>query len=248
MYNGIKKDGNNNKSITNKIGGMETMDFPFNFDEMPIAAKFISDSFSRDIEDFQRVYPVFDDVFKARFAEQIRKAKDIVCCGPEGVKIQNIRIGVFRKIESLNTLILEAQDYFPISRIKQFDYIVEIIEKKNLSSILSIVPNLLQQLEANVPTQNEDVAQSIIDGIQSIYQVLKLDRIELNRLLNSRGLLKEEVFRCLNHLWATMQDVMEIGQSLYRKDDPMKCVEYELNYIKMKVKTFWMHSVPDKVV
>jgi len=60
-------------------------------------------------------------------------------------------------------------------------------------------------------------------------------------------LLKEEVFRILNHLWATMQDILEIGQSLYRKDDPMKCVEYELNYIKMKVKTFWMHAAPDTV-
>jgi hypothetical protein len=226
---------------------METMDFPFNFDEMPIAAKFISDSFARDIGDFQKVYPVFDEMFKARFTEQINKAKEIVCCGPEGQKIQSIRIGVFRKIENLNSLILEVQEYFPISRIKQFDYIVEIIEKKNLSSILTIVPELLQQLEANLPVKNEDVAQSIIDGIHSNYQVLKLDKIELNRLLNSRGLLKEEVFRCLNHLWATMQDVMEIGQYLYRKDDPMKCVEYELNYIKMKVKTFWMYSSPDVV-
>lgn len=224
------------------------MDFPFNFDEMPIAAKFISDSFSRDIEDFQKVYPVFDESFKARFKEQIKKAKDIVCCGPEGVKIQNIRIGVFRKLESLNTLILGVPDYFPVSRVKEYDYIVEIIEKKNLSSILSIVPGLIQQLEVNMPAKNEDIAQSIIDGIQSLFQVLKLDRIELNRLLNSRGLLKEEVFRCLNHLWATMQDVMEIGQLLYRKENPMKCVEYELNYLKMKVKTFWMHSVPSNLV
>jgi hypothetical protein len=226
---------------------METMDFPFNFDEMPIAAKFILDSFSRDIDDFQKVYPVFDEQFKARFSEQIVKAKEVVCCGPEGVKIQNIRIGVFKKLESLNTLILEVQDYFPISRIREFDYTVEIIEKKNLSSVLAIVPGLLQQLEANVPEQKSDIARSIIEGISSIYQVLKMDRIELNRLLNSRGLLKEEVFRSLNHLWATMMDVMEIGRTLYRKEDPMKCVEYELNYIKMKVKTFWMNSIPINV-
>ncbi|WP_421918335.1 hypothetical protein [Marinifilum sp.] len=227
---------------------METMDFSFSFDEMPIAAKFISDSFTRDIKDFQKIYPVFDNEFKVRFNEQITMAKEIVCCGPEGVKIQNVRIGLFRKIESLNTLILEVPHYFSISGITQFDYIVEIIEKNNLCSVLSIVPNLLQQLQENMPTQDEDVAQSIIEGIQSIYKVLKLDRIELNRLLNSHGLLKEEAFRCLNHLWATMQDVMEIGQSLYRIDDPMKSVEYELDYIKMKVKTFWIHSSADSVV
>lgn len=226
---------------------METMDFPFNFDEMPIAAKFILDSFSRDIDDFQKVYPVFDEQFKARFSEQIVKAKEVVCCSPEGVKIQNIRIGVFKKLESLNTLILEVQDYFPISRIREFEYTVEIIEKKNLSSVLAIVPGLLQQLEANIPEQKSDIAKSIIEGISSIYQVLKMDRIELSRLLNSRGLLKEEVFRSLNHLWATMMDVMEIGRTLYRKEDPMKCVEYELNYIKMKVKTFWMNSIPINV-
>lgn len=227
---------------------METMDFPFNFDEMPIAAKFIFDSFSRDIDDFAQIYPVFDNAFKSRFNEQIKDAKDTVCCGSEGVNIKNIRIGIAGRIESLNTLILEVQDYFPVSRIKEFDFILEIVEKKNLSSILSLVPNLLEELELNIPQQNEDIARSIIDGIHSIYQVLKLDRIELNRSLNSRGMMNEEVFRCLNHLWATLQDVMEIGQSLYRKTDPPKSVEYELNYIKMKVKTFWMHTSPDLVV
>lgn len=227
---------------------METMDFPFNFDEMPIAAKFIFDSFSRDIEDFSKIYPVFDDAFRSRFKEQIKNAKDTVCCGTEGVNIKNIRIGIAGRIESLNTLLLEVQDYFPVARIKEFDFILEVVERKNLSSVLPMVPNLLEELELNIPQQNEDIARSIIDGIHSIYQVLKLDRIELHRSLNSRGMMNEEVFRCLNHLWATLQDVMEIGQSLYRKTDPPKCVEYELNYIKMKVKTFWMYSLSDAVV
>nr|WP_320118460.1 hypothetical protein [uncultured Marinifilum sp.] len=226
---------------------METMDFPFNFDEMPIAAKFIFDSFSRDIDDFAQIYPVFDNAFKSRFKEQIKNAKDTVCCGPEGVNIKNIRIGIAGRMESLNTLILEVQDYFPVSRIKEFDFILEIVEKKNLCSVLSLVPNLLEELELNIPQKNQDIARSIIDGIHSIYQVLKLDRIELNRSLNSRGMMNEEVFRCLNHLWATMQDVLEIGQSLYRKTDPPKCVDYELNYIKLKVKMFWMHSTAHTV-
>ncbi len=223
------------------------MDFPFNFDEMPIAAKFIFDSFSRDIDDFAQIYPVFDNAFKSRFKEQIKNAKDTVCCGPEGVNIKNIRIGIAGRMESLNTLILEVQDYFPVSRIKEFDFILEIVEKKNLCSVLSLVPNLLEELELNIPQKNQDIARSIIDGIHSIYQVLKLDRIELNRSLNSRGMMNEEVFRCLNHLWATMQDVLEIGQSLYRKTDPPKCVDYELNYIKLKVKMFWMHSTAHTV-
>jgi len=224
------------------------MDFPFSFDEMPIAAKFIHDNFSRDIKAFQEFYPVFDEKFRNRFLEQIQKAKEMVCCSPEGIKIQHIRIGIYRKMESLNTIILDVEEYFPVSQMKQYELIIEVIEKKNLSSILSIVPGLLRQLEDHIPTKNRDVALSIIDGIQALYQVLKLERIKLNRLLNSRGMLKEEVFRCLNHLWATMQDILEIGQSLYRVEDPMKCVEYELNYIKMKVKTFWMHSTPDRVV
>ncbi|RUT73548.1 hypothetical protein [Ancylomarina longa] len=226
---------------------METIDFPFSFDEMPIAAKFIYDNFTRDITAFHEFYPIFDQTFKNRFLEQIQKAKEMVCCSPEGIKIQTIRIGIYRKLESLNTFILEVQDYFPVTRMKDFELIVEVIEKNNISSVLSIIPGLLQQLEKNIPINNADVAHSIIDGIQTLYKVLKSDRSELNRLLNSRGLLKEEVFRCLNHLWATMQDVLEIGQSLYRKEDPMKCVEYELNYIKMKVKTFWVHSTPDSV-
>ncbi|MBI9056604.1 hypothetical protein L3049_07990 [Labilibaculum sp. DW002] len=224
---------------------METIDFPFNFDEMPVAAKFLLDSYSRDIADFNRSYPVFDEVFKTKLMDQIQRAKEFVSCGPEGIKIQKLRIGIYRKLESLNGMILEVQDNFPVSRIKEFDKIVEIVERKDLNSILTIIPNFVVQLEGNIPRENAETTQTIIDRILTLFQVLKLDKIELNRLLNSRGLLKEEVFRCLNHLWATMQDVMEIGQDLYKKDDPMKCVEYEANYLKMKVKTFWIHSSHD---
>lgn len=226
---------------------METVDFPFNFDEMPIAAKFILDSLSRDVEDFRKVYPVFDDSFQLRFSQRIQRAKELVCCSPEGHKIQNIRVGVFRKLESLNTLILETKDYFPTQLIRDYDYIVDIIEKKNLNSVIAIVPNLINQLEKNLPGKKTEEAQSIIEGIQSLLQALKLDRIDLNRYLNSRGLMTQDVFKCLNHLWATMQDVMEIGHSLYRKYEPMKAVEYEVNYLKMKVKTFWMTSAPELV-
>lgn len=220
---------------------METMDFPFNFDEMPIAGKFLLDIFSRDMDDFKEIYPVFDESFKNRFGLQIQKAKEFVCCGTEGMKIQHIRMGLIRKLESLNTLILDVPNYFSESNIKDFQDIVESVEEKDLNSILSKVPKLMEELEKNIPSDDVDVAKSIIEGIQSLYQVLKLDRIELNRLLNSRGLIKEEVFRCLNHLWATMQDVMEIGQFMYQEKDPLKRAEYELNYIKMKVNSFWMH-------
>lgn len=226
---------------------METIDFPFSFDEMPVAAKFLLDSYSRDMDDFNKVYPIFDENFKNRVNEQIQRAKEYVCCGPEGSKIQSLRIGIYKRIESLNNMILEVQDNFPISRIKEFDKIVEIIEKKDLTSILAIIPNFVVQLEANIPRQRAEATQTIISKILALFQVLKLDKIELNRLLNSRGLLKEEVFRCLNHLWATMQDIMEIGQDLYKLSDPMKCVEYESNYLKMKVKSFWMHSSLDSV-
>lgn len=227
---------------------METIDFPFNFDEMPIAAKFLLDSYSRDMGDFYQIYPVFNEAFKARLIEQIQLAKDYVCCGPEGMKIHNLRIEIYRRIESLNMMILEVQDNFPVARIREFDRIVEIIEKKELGPILEVIPNFVVQLEDNIPRQNAEVIQSIIDRILTLSQVLHLDKIELNRLLNSRGLLKEEVFRCLNHLWATMQDIMEIGQDLYRDKDPMRCVEYESNYLRMKVKTFWIHSDQDLVI
>lgn len=226
---------------------METIDFPFSFDEMPVAAKFLLDSYSRDMTDFNKVYPVFDETFKNRVGDQIQRAKEFVCCGPEGAKIQTLRFGIYKRIESLNKMILEVQDNFPISRFKEFDKIVEIIEKKDLTSILAIIPDFVVQLEDNIPRLNAEVTQTIIDRILTLFQVLKLDKIELNRLLNSRGLLNEEVFRCLNHLWATMQDIMEIGQDLYKQSDPMKCVEYESNYLKMKVKSFWMHSSMDSV-
>ncbi|WP_372755119.1 hypothetical protein [Labilibaculum sp.] len=226
---------------------METIDFPFNFDEMPVAAKFLLDSYSRDMADFHQVYPVFDEGFKSRLIEQIQLAKDYVCCGPEGVKIHNLRVETYKRIESLNMMILKVQDNFPVASIHEFDKVVEIIEKKDLSSILEVIPNFVVQLEENIPRQNAEVIQSIIDRILSLSQILYLDKIELNRLLNSRGLLKEEVFRCLNHLWATMQDIMEIGHDLYCDKDPMKCVEYETNYLKMKVKTFWIHSDQDLV-
>lgn len=238
----------NRRKHNEQFGDMETMDFPFNFDEMPVAAKFLLDSYSRDMDDFNQLYPVFDETFKHRLIKQIQKAKEFVSCGPEGMKIQNIRVGIFRKLDTLNHMILEVQDNFPVSKIKEFDKIVEIIEKKDLNSILTIIPKFLEQLEGNIPRENAEVTQSIIDRILSLFQVLKLDKIELNRLLNSRGLLKEEVFRCLNHLWATMQDLMEIGQSLYVKKDPMKCVEYETNYLKMKVKTFWIHNGHESLV
>lgn len=226
---------------------METIDFPFSFDEMPVAAKFLLDSYSRDMADFNKVYPIFDETFKARLSEQIQRAKEFVCCGPEGVQIKTLRVGIYKRIESLNNMILEVQDNFSISRIKEFDKIVEIIEKKDLTSILAIIPNFVVQLEANIPRQRAEATQTIISKILILFQVLTLNKIELNRLLNSRGLLKEEVFRCLNHLWATMQDIMEIGQDLYKSSDPMKCVEYESNYLKMKVKIFWMHSSLDLI-
>ncbi|PKQ65534.1 hypothetical protein BZG02_00570 [Labilibaculum filiforme] len=226
---------------------METIDFPFSFDEMPVAAKFLLDSYSRDMSDFNRLYPIFDEKFKNRLNEQIKRAKEYVCCGPEGVQIQNLRFGIYKRIESLNSMMLEVQDNFPVSRIKEFDKIVEIIEKKDLKAILKVIPKFVVQLEANIPRENAEVTQTIIDRILMLFQVLKLNKIELNRLLNSRGLLKEEVFRCLNNLWATMQDIMEIGQDLYKKSDPMKCVEYESNYLKMKVKSFWMHTSEDLV-
>lgn len=226
---------------------METIDFPFSFDEMPVVAKFLLESYSRDMADFNKIYPIFDESFKSKLSEQIQKAKEFVCCGPEGAKIQSLRIGIYKKIESLTNMILEIQDNFPISRIKEFDKMVEIIEKKDLNPILTIIPNFLVQLEENIPRQRAEATQMIIDQILTLFQVLKLDQIELNRLLNSRGLLKEEVFRCLNHLWATMQDIMEIGQDLYRSSNPMKCVEYESNYLKMKAKSFWLHDSQDLV-
>ncbi len=224
---------------------METIDFPFNFDEMPVAAKFLLDSYSRDMKDFNRSYPVFDEVFKTKLMNQIQRAKEFVSCGPEGIKIQTLRIAIYRRIEALNEMILEVQDNFPVSRIKEFDKIVEIVERKELNIILAVIPNFVVQLEGNIPRENAEATQAIIDRILTLFQVLKLDKIELNRLLNSRGLLKEEVFRCLNHLWASMQDIMEIGQDLYGNKDPMKSVEYEANYLKMKVKTFWIHSCQD---
>jgi hypothetical protein len=230
------------------MDGMETIDFPFNFDEMPIVANFLLDSYSRDMADFNQLYPVFNEAFKTRLVEQIQLAKDYVCCGPEGMKIHNLRIEIYKRIESLNRMILEVQDHFPVARIREFDKIVKIIEMKDLGSILDIIPNFVVQLEENIPRQNAEVIQSIIDRILSQSQILHLDKIELNRLLHSRGLLKEEVFRCLNHLWATMQDIMEIGQDLYRDKDPMKCEEYEPNYLRMKIKTFWIHSDQDLVI
>jgi len=226
---------------------METIDFPFSFDEMPVVAKFLLDSYSRDMNDFNKIYPIFDETFKTRLSKQIQCAKEFVCCGPEGAKIQTLRIGIYKRIESLNNMILEVQDNFPISRIKEFDMIVEIVEKKDLTPILTTIPNFVVQLEGNIPRQRAEATQVIIDQILTLFQVLKLNQIELNRLLNSRGLLKEEVFRCLNHLWASMQDIMEIGQDLYKSSDPMKCVEYESNYLKMKAKSFWMHSSLDSV-
>ncbi|MFA9370521.1 MAG: hypothetical protein ACERIH_02330 [Labilibaculum antarcticum] len=226
---------------------METIDFPFSFDEMPVAAKFLLESYSRDMDDFNKMYPVFDETFKNRVSEQIQRAKEYVCCGPEGMQIQSLRFGIYKRIESLNNMILEVQDNFPVSRIKEFEKIIEIIEKKDLKAILTVIPKFIVQLEANIPRENAEVTQTIIDRILTLFQVLKLNKIELNRLLNSRGLLKEEVFRCLNHLWATMQDIMEIGQVLYKKSDPMKCVEYESNYLKMKVNSFFMHTNEDLV-
>ncbi|BAX79345.1 hypothetical protein [Labilibaculum antarcticum] len=226
---------------------METIDFPFSFDEMPVAAKFLLESYSRDMDDFNRMYPVFDETFKNRVSEQIQRAKEYVCCGPEGMQIQSLRFGIYKRIENLNNMILEVQDNFPVSRIKEFEKIIEIIEKKDLKAILTVIPKFVVQLEANIPRENAEVTQTIIDRILTLFQVLKLNKIELNRLLNSRGLLKEEVFRCLNHLWATMQDIMEIGQVLYKKSDPMKCVEYESNYLKMKVNSFFMHANEDLV-
>lgn len=221
---------------------METIEFPFKFDEMPVAAKFLLDSYSRDMLDFNQSYLVFDEVFKAKLKDQIQRAKEFVNCGSEGIKLRKLRFAINRKLELLNGMILEVQDNFPLTRINEFDEIIKIIERKDLSSILRVSPNFIAQLEENIPRENAEVTQTIINRILKLFQVLKLDDIELNRLLYSRSLLKEEVFRCLNHLWASMQDIMEIGQDLYRENDPMKCAEYEADYLKMKVKTFWIHS------
>lgn len=214
---------------------MESIDFPFTFDEMPLAGKFIYDSFVVDQQLFVELYPVFDKTFENRFYGHIQKARELVCCSSAGQKLQNERDRIKRNMDNLNSAVIQARNENVDQLPKVFEEFEDAIRREALNEMVICGKSISQYLEDsnNLPQISNQTRRAII----SLLELLELDRLELKRLLHSRGLLTQEVYRSLNHLWATMQDVMEIGKCIHQHDN-LRIQEYQIENISKRLKTY----------
>ncbi|MFA8433624.1 MAG: hypothetical protein ACEPOZ_03820 [Marinifilaceae bacterium] len=218
---------------------MEAITYPFHFDEMPIAGKFLLDSYVRDQELFLKKYPVFDDVFKSKFIKKINRCRELICCCAEGQKIQIIRDRIYRKMESLRVLTMDLKECFPYTAPEAFEKLTIANDSKDLLEVLETGKNLYLKIE--IPKkilQADDNFSSLLDEFHALLEILELDRLELNRLLNSRGILTQDIFRNLNHLWATMQDIMEIGKEIHEDIRPNFYSDYCIEHLKQRLRLF----------
>lgn len=213
---------------------MEPIDFPFKFDEMPLAGRLIFESFVRDQELFVQKYPVFDDVFKNRFQEYIQHAQRLVCCSCEGQKIQSLRKSIHRKLDNLHAWVVEAREEVGVEYILVMDEFEMAIRREDLTMVIALGRRIQGMLDGD----NERYKNTIVQELESFLGILELDKLEVKRLLGSRGMLTQEIFSCLNHLWAIMQDVMEIGRSIYQEGQMEGGENYLLANLKLRLKNY----------
>jgi len=217
---------------------METVDYPFDYDEMPLAAKLLKLIFVEDKELFSTFFPVFDDSFVARFSSQIIEADQLICKSPTGVMLQNLRVDIYNNIENLGSQLMIIQDYYKDSKIVEIDYLAELLERKNLRLSIDVASNVIDQLKHHKPESSDQNLEKEIDCFKNMLKLLKLRDIELKKLLSSSGIKSDAVYSCLNDLWATMQDIMEIGYSLYIGSNLSRANDFQLDDLKEKVKSY----------
>ncbi len=219
-------------------------------EELAVLCEFVLDSLLRDLEDFSKLSPIFNQEYVTQLKEDIQTCKALLTkYSVRGERAKTTELLVI-KFNDLRTMIAKIESQFKfideeltmpvnslgISRVRKS------INKGNAEGVIENLKVLLQNIESNKAVLTAKVMdESVITDLHQILeQIDELNRKQ-NELMNQHFITTRENCIFFNNLWNKMVAIASAGKAMYRGVDEARLKTYTLKELIKRVRRNTVH-------
>jgi hypothetical protein len=214
-------------------------------EELPVICRYALSNLQRDLTDFSAFSPIINDEYIMKFSAKIDLVDELVSPKIETDELKKITQRLYQTMDSLLDPVAKLRGYLSLAKdsvgVSPKDFGLTLLSRKitdrdaegvrqNLIVVGSYIKKYIEPLMA-VGLNNKTIEQfeAAVSAITNDNQ-LQFD------ILNKRKAIVQKNNKILNELYEDLMALLEVGKSLYKKNDPAKSKEYTFNSLIKSVR------------
>jgi hypothetical protein len=246
------------KLITNKNNDMNTnqmRNYNCKDEELPVICGYAAFSLKRDLADFSKYSPRFDQKYADEFDAKITETTELINPKSETAEKKAITARLYATMDDLTDPANRIEGYIKLAKnsipLSVVDFGITLLRRKIRAKDTEGVLQSLRLVTANIQTYKEPLSAEGLTGefivsLENAATSIAADNQKQYEILSSRRELVQNNLYLLNDLFRRLTEICDIGKILYGKTAPQKVQEYTFSGLKKQVRNILKSKPAEK--
>jgi hypothetical protein len=219
----------------------QTRNYNCKDEELPVICGYAVFSLKRDLADFSKYSPRFDQKYVEEFEAKITEATELVNPKSETAEKKALTARLYATIDGLTDPVNRLAGYIKLAKLSATDFGITLLRRKIRAKDTEGTLQNLRLVTANIqtfkePLSIEGLTDELAVRLENAAASIAADNQKQYEILSGRKELVQNNRYLLNDLFRRLTEICDIGKILYRKTAPQKMQEYTFSGLMKQVR------------